>query len=162
MNTLKPTPETLPRFAVVTCAAMVLATLLAVSFARFTGTSAHVPDAESIALRALRFEDRPDGGILVIDGKQGFVVETVHGEQGFMRGALRGLARERLRRGLGSEQPFELIGRADGRLTLSDPATGARIDLESFGPDNAAVFARWLRGNESSRRESAPTSGVKE
>ena len=37
-----------------------------------------------------------------------------------------------------------LIGRADGRLTLADPATGARIDLEAFGPTNAGVFARLL------------------
>jgi hypothetical protein len=34
-----------------------------------------------------------------------------------------------------------LIGRTDGRLTLQDPSTGQRIDLESFGPTNAAVFA---------------------
>jgi hypothetical protein len=27
---------------------------------------------------------------------------------------------------------------------LLDPATGSRLDLESFGPTNAAVFARWL------------------
>ena len=53
----------------------------------------------------------------------------------------RGLARERKRKGLGPELPFELIGRADGRLTLADPGTGRRVDLDSFGPDNSAVFA---------------------
>ena len=46
-----------------------------------------------------------------------------------------------------------LAYRADGKLlaagtrdrvTLSDPATGERLDLESFGPTNAAVFARLL------------------
>ena len=41
---------------------------------------------------------------------------------------------------------FGLIGRADGRLTLEDPATGRRVDLESFGPTNAAVFAQILDG----------------
>ena len=30
----------------------------------------------------------------------------------------------------------------DGRLVLLDPVTGDRINLESFGPTNAAVFAR--------------------
>jgi putative photosynthetic complex assembly protein len=54
------------------------------------------------------------------------------------------LVRERKRQGLGPEQPFALIGRADGRLTLVDPATGQVIDLESFGPTNASVFARLL------------------
>jgi hypothetical protein len=33
---------------------------------------------------------------------------------------------------------------ADGRLLITDPHTGQRIDLASFGHDNAAVFARWL------------------
>jgi hypothetical protein len=32
--------------------------------------------------------------------------------------------------------------RADGRITLDDPVTGRSIDLESFGPTNAAVFAK--------------------
>ena len=54
---------------------------------------------------------------------------------------LRALARERQRASLGQEAPFWLIGRTDGRLTLQDPSTGQRIDLESFGPSNAAVFA---------------------
>ena len=37
-----------------------------------------------------------------------------------------------------------LTARADGRLTLVDPATSERVDLESFGPTNAAVFAQLL------------------
>jgi hypothetical protein len=37
--------------------------------------------------------------------------------------------------------PMQLLGRADGRLTLLDPSTQQRIDLEAFGPSNAAVFA---------------------
>jgi hypothetical protein len=35
-----------------------------------------------------------------------------------------------------------MIGRADGKLTLEDPGTGRRVDLGSFGPTNAAVFAQ--------------------
>jgi putative photosynthetic complex assembly protein len=55
---------------------------------------------------------------------------------------LRTLSRERMRRGLGSGPAFELIGHTDGRLTLNDPATGVRIDLESFGPTNMSSFAQ--------------------
>jgi putative photosynthetic complex assembly protein len=72
----------------------------------------------------------------------------VQGEQGFLRGSLRALARERRMREVGSLPPFELAARADGRLTLMDTATGARLDLESFGPTNAAVFARMLTLNK--------------
>ena len=34
--------------------------------------------------------------------------------------------------------------RDPGSLTLVDPATSERVDLESFGPTNAAVFAQLL------------------
>jgi putative photosynthetic complex assembly protein len=94
--------------------------------------------------RTLRFEDRPDGSIAVVDGRTGELVASVQGEQGFLRGALRALSRERRARGLGPEQPFELIARPDGRLTLVDPVTEQRIELESFGPTNAGRFASLL------------------
>ena len=42
------------------------------------------------------------------------------------------------------ELPFELIARVDGRVTLFDPSTGQRVDLESFGPTNTGEFARFL------------------
>jgi putative photosynthetic complex assembly protein len=64
---------------------------------------------------------------------------------------LRALARERQKRDLGAGPAFELIARADGRLTLNDPATGERLDLESFGPTNAAVFARLLTAGPQQR-----------
>ncbi|MBU3607328.1 photosynthetic complex assembly protein PuhC [Polynucleobacter sp. AP-Mumm-500A-B3] len=100
------------------------------------------PDASPVKVLQLRFEDRPDGSIAVIDYKSGKQIEAVQGEAGFVRGTLRGLAQERKRRGLDSGPPFELIYRADGRLTLSDTATGRLVDLESFGPTNAGTFFR--------------------
>jgi putative photosynthetic complex assembly protein len=100
------------------------------------------PDASPLKVLQLRFEDRPDGSIAVIDYKTGKQIEAVQGEAGFVRGTLRGLAQERKRRGLDSGPPFELIYRADGRLTLADTATGRMVDLESFGPTNAGTFFR--------------------
>jgi putative photosynthetic complex assembly protein len=111
---------------------------------RLSGAGIRAPDAAPVAQRSLRFEDRPDGSVAVLDATSGRQIESVHGEAGFLRGALRAMARERRKQGLGAEQPFELIARADGRLTLADAATGERIDLESFGPTNAGVFARLL------------------
>jgi putative photosynthetic complex assembly protein len=98
------------------------------------------PDAVPTKVLQLRFEDRPDGSIAVINYKTGQLIDSVEGEAGFVRGTLRGLAQERKRRGLDSGPPFELIYRADGRLTLSDTATGRLLDLESFGPTNAGIF----------------------
>jgi putative photosynthetic complex assembly protein len=70
------------------------------------------------------------------------------GTNGFVRGVLRGLARERRRQGLGSEIPFHLAQRADGRLTLVDPATERVIDLKAFGPTNTQAFARLLEARD--------------
>lgn len=134
----------LPRRVLLSIGLVLLATLIAVAAVRISGTNISVPDEAAVAVRELRFEDRPDGSVVVIDATTKSVIHTMTGENGFFRGALRGLARERRRAGLGSEQPFQLIARADGRLTLVDPATGQRIDLESFGPTNAAVFARFM------------------
>lgn len=124
--------------------ALVLVCLASVAWVRFSGQEIHAQDEAPMAVRALRFEDAADGSIAVIDANSSEQIQTIKGEQGFMRGALRALARERKKRGLGAEQPFELIARKDGRLTLHDPATDVRIDLESFGPTNAGVFARLL------------------
>jgi putative photosynthetic complex assembly protein len=123
---------------------VLLLAMLGVAGVRLAGLNIHEPDAAAVATRALRFEDRRDGSVAVIDARSGLQVDSINGEAGFLRGSLRALARERMKRDLGPEQAFQLIARADGRLTLSDPATGARLDLESFGPTNAAVFARLL------------------
>ena len=144
-TTLPPTtPDTFPRWVLWTTACLLAFTLGAVALIRITG---HGPDqmaAASLSERLLRFEDSPGGGVAVIDGETGKLLTTVTGEQGFFRGALRALARDRVARKIGAEQPFKLISRADGRLTLFDPVSGQRIDLESFGPTNAAVFAQFL------------------
>lgn len=144
MNAASAATPLLPRGLLVAIGALVLASLLGVAAVRLAGVSVRAPDAPSVATRLLRFEDRPDGSIAVIDASNGRTLERLSGEQGFMRGALRALTRERRMRELGPQQPFELAARADGRLTLADPATGARIDLEAFGPTNAGVFARLL------------------
>lgn len=92
--------------------------------------------------RALHFEDSPDGQVLVRDAASGREIARYAGEQGFVRGALRVLTRERARRGIGAQPPFLLVGHGPSRLMLADPATGERIHLESFGPANVAVFAQ--------------------
>jgi putative photosynthetic complex assembly protein len=143
VRTSNPSRDTVPRGMLAALGAVVLASLLAVSFVRFTGIGrVEVPDAPALSVREFRFEDQADGGIMVRDAQSGRVVHTVAPEtNGFLRGTMRGLARERHRRGIGPEIPFRMIGRADGKLTLEDPATGRRVDLGSFGPTNAAVFA---------------------
>ena len=137
-----------PQWPIPAACGLVLASILAVAAVRLSGMPISQPDAAAVSERALRFVDRPDGSIAVIDADSDRVVDSVTGESGFVRGTLRGLARERKRQGIGAEQPFRLVARADGRLTLMDPATGRRVDLESFGPTNAAAFAHMLSAAE--------------
>jgi putative photosynthetic complex assembly protein len=105
--------------------------------------------------RTLRFEDRPNGDVAVMEGQSAVEITRFVGEQGFVRGILRTLSRERMRRGIGSGPTFELIGHTDGRLTLLDPATGQRINLESFGPTNMASFVQLQPAPASSTSASA-------
>jgi putative photosynthetic complex assembly protein len=145
MSTPKPTaPDTFPRWVLWATAALLSFTLIAVALVRITGNGPDQLAAATVNERLLRFEDVAGGGVAVIDGDTGKLLTTVTGEQGFFRGAIRALARDRIARKIGSQEPFKLIARADGRLTLFDPVSGQRVDLESFGPTNAAVFAQFL------------------
>jgi putative photosynthetic complex assembly protein len=119
-----------------------------VSVARVTGVSpSPLPMAPAVESRDLHFVDRPDGAVLVYDGdhpgKPVYVVPP--GSDQFLRGVLRGLARERRSRGAGESVPFRLTQRMDGGLTLQDRATGRVIDLRAFGPTNEAAFAKLLQ-----------------
>ena len=123
-------------------------TLAAVAWQSRLGGGPVTADAPSVQWqRSLRFEDRPNGDIAVLDAMTEREVARFQGEQGFLRGSLRALARERQRSGMGPQAPFELTGHVDGRLPLRDTATGQRIALASFVPTNSAVFAQlqWAR-----------------
>lgn len=150
MNGTLPAPsarhEVLPRGVLVAIGVLVLVALAGTAFVRWSGVDIREPDARTVASRELRFDDGADGSIVITDAASGRPAAQLSGEQGFLRGTLRALARERRRAGVDAGPPFRLLARADGRLTLMDPVTGQRIDLESFGPTNAAVFARLLPG----------------
>jgi putative photosynthetic complex assembly protein len=127
-------------------AAMIVGVVLVVAFVRLTGIgAATMPPAAVVEQRELRFADRDDGGIDVYDARDGRLVRHIEpGTHGFLRGTMRGLARERKRQDVGADVPFRLIAHADGRMTLEDPGTGRRVDLGSFGPTNAAAFAQLM------------------
>lgn len=145
-----------PRGALLLAAALVLASVLAVGWWRASGaevsSASRAPVVKSLQLQ---FVDLADGGVQVLQVRPGAPAVVLHtvdaGGGGFLRGTLRALVRQRRIAGLGAEVPFQLAAHADGRLTLSDPATGQRVDLESFGPTNAGVFARLLAAAQPSR-----------
>ena len=85
--------DTFPRWVLWTTAFLLLFTLGAVGLIRITGNGPDQLAAATTAERLLRFEDSANGGVAVIDGETGKLLTTMTGEQGFLRGSLRALAR---------------------------------------------------------------------
>lgn len=135
-----------PLMSLVAAAVLLFGVLVAVGAARQTGAGASVAaQGAPVLARELAFEDRPDGSILVRDAGAGRDVTVLEpGTNGFIRGTLRALVRDRRREEVGGRAPFRLAAWPDGRLTLEDPATGRIIGLEAFGPTNMESFARLL------------------
>ena len=145
----------LPRGTLALSIGMVAVALVATAGARIAGLA---PAASPVALREaehvrplqsrdLRFSDRADGAVVITDlsGDQVGMVPA-GAETGFIRGVMRGLARDRRIRGLGPEKPFRLTAWADGELSLTDLATGRVLELSGFGTTNRAQFAALLAG----------------
>ncbi|MFZ0425754.1 MAG: photosynthetic complex assembly protein PuhC [Xanthobacteraceae bacterium] len=142
-----------PRGALFGAGALVGLSLLATGFARVTGIgTSQAPTANVVQSRELRFEDRSDGGVAVYEAETGRMVDVLApGTNGFVRGVLRGLARERRSEKVGSAPPFVLTRWSDGRLSIEDAATHERIELIAFGQTNFAAFARLLNDRSASR-----------
>jgi putative photosynthetic complex assembly protein len=146
-------PRPFPRGALLGAAALVGLALVSAATGRVTGIGVTgAPTAAPVSSRDLRFEDRGDGAVAVYDADTGTVVDVLPpGSNGFLRGVLRGLARDRKRQEIGAEPPFRLTRWADGRLSIEDTATQQRIELASFGPTNATAFARLLDDRSASQ-----------
>jgi putative photosynthetic complex assembly protein len=126
-------------------AAIVAVSLIFAGVARYTDFGSmrvkHAPVTESASLR---FLDNQGGGVRVETEGGQTIAQFGVGEGGFLRGVMRGLARDRRSRDAGSDIGFELARRADGKITLTDPVSGRVIELDSFGPTNAGLFAGLL------------------
>ncbi|OYY89548.1 MAG: phosphonoacetaldehyde methylase [Sphingomonas sp. 28-66-16] len=150
MNTPHSHHVDVPRGALIMAGALVLMAVTATSIARI----AEIPPSASPALvraadnaqplrsRELRFSDRADGAVVIEDVGTGKTALTLEpgSNSGFIRGVMRGLARERRMHGVGAEAPFTLTLWSDRQLSLTDTATGRSIELGAFGSTNRATF----------------------
>ena len=146
--------DMLPLGALITACALVLFAFAATATVRI----AQIPAAASpVSMRAashmlpveqrnLRFIDRADGAVVIEDVDKGDNASIIEPGQktGFIRGVMRGLARERRAHGIGNQPPFNLALYADGELSLTDSATGRSIELTAFGSTNRASFMALL------------------
>ena len=132
--------------------ALLAVLVIAIAFTARPGSDgAHSADEDRaygallIESRELRFIDRQDGAVVVLDYRDDSTVDVLEpGTNGFVRGVMRGMARERRSKSVSAEPPYRLAYWSDGRLTLDDPSTGRWVELVAFGPDNIGAFARML------------------
>ena len=146
--------DTLPRGTLVIAGCLLGFALAATSIVRIAGVPAAASPAAlraegriaPVTSRDLRFLDRADGAVVIEDVRTRRPVSVIHaGEKtGFIRGVMRGLARDRRARGIGDAPPFNLTLWRDGELSLTDSATGRSIELTAFGSTNRAAFAALL------------------
>jgi putative photosynthetic complex assembly protein len=105
--------------------------------------------AQPTATRDIRFSDRADGAVVVSDARTGRQIDVVEpGTEGFVRGAMRGLVRQRRIAEIGPDMPFRLSTWPDGRITLQDTANNNTMELHAFGRTNAEAFLRLLATEE--------------
>lgn len=138
--------QTVPRAALFGAAALMLATIALAAGSR-RAHLAEPPPHVSPALESatLTFEDKPDGTLAVLDASTRREVTRVAPQtNGFIRGVLRGMFRQRKLESIDRSAEFLLAREASGRLTLTDPASGRKVDLDSFGPTNSEAFAAIL------------------
>ena len=121
-------------------------TIALAGFARASdsGTLGASSQATPVMVRALLFSDRPDGSVGVYDARQNQELAPLEGSGGFVRGALRALARQRRLADVGPEVPFYLIKWSDGRLTLEDSSTSNHLELQAYGSTNTQTFEALL------------------
>ena len=142
--------EQLPKGALVIAGALVVTALAATTLARLVdmppaAQPAAVREADHAGLvnqRSLTFADRADGAVVIADRTTGAIADTITpgSQSGFIRGVLRGFARDRRLRVLNADAPFTLALWQDGQLTLTDSATGRAVELGAFGATNRDAF----------------------
>jgi putative photosynthetic complex assembly protein len=142
----KPTANPFPRAALVGTAMLIVFTIAIAMMGRQGGVGfTSRPVLEPVETRQLFFSDRRDGAVEIHEaGRAEPLLVLDPGTNGFVRGAMRGLARERRIRGIGAEVPFSLVYWENGSLTLEDTETGHTVDLSAFGATNYELFPRLL------------------
>ncbi len=139
-------PPPFPRNVLIIAGAVILLSIVSAAAGRITGAADSRPTAATVASRQLLFRDMPNGGVAVFDATDTTnpIDILAPATNGFLRATMRGLARQRIRQDADREVPFRLTEYADGRLTLEDPTTGRRVEMEAFGITNEQVFANLL------------------
>ncbi|MBE7211186.1 MAG: hypothetical protein INR65_09220 [Gluconacetobacter diazotrophicus] len=145
-------PATGPRAGLGPAPFVIGAVVLAVTALGFSLPHRHgvlfpapAPAAPVEASRRLRLLEQPDNTLRIEDADANRLLAVLPEKQeGFVHGVTHGLQVTRRRAAIAPEAPFALTLYRDHRLVLRDPTTGERIEIEGFGPTNAASWLRFL------------------
>jgi len=143
----------MPKGVLLGAAALTLFALSAVAFSRVSEVGAlHMAPVKPVAVLSLRFADRDDGSVDVIDASADRTIYVVApGTNGFIRGVMRGLIQERKRSGLDDSVPFTLTHWADGTVSLEDSTIHRTVNLDAFGSTNSGSFAQFFADAEGAK-----------
>jgi putative photosynthetic complex assembly protein len=97
------------------------------------------------ASRDLVFARQTDGSMTVKIAETRALVTTLpNAEEGFVAMTIKSMTRERNKFNVAETEPYRLSRLKNGRLSLTDPVTGTRIELVAFGVTNIGAFAQLL------------------
>lgn len=136
-----------PRPVLIVAGLVAAATIAFAAYGSITGLNlSGTPDSTPVASVELVFRTQPDGAVEVYDAGTDRLVDTVQpDDNGFIRGAMRALERQRLQQDARQYAPYKVTRWENGRLSLTDTATGAQIYLSAYGETNRKAFARLMR-----------------
>ena len=99
----------------------------------------------SVVSERIIVRDLPNGAVGIFHAESGAAIVRYESGQGaFVRTIFRSLVRDRRVQGVSAEPIFILYTLADGDITVEDPSTNSRIQLEAFGEPNAEHFRHML------------------
>jgi putative photosynthetic complex assembly protein len=135
-----------PRLPLYSAFALILFAIGAIIFGERTGIGTVMTETGTpVDIIDLTLSQEAGDRVLVKDAVSGKVIADFGpGEGGFIRGSMRALARMRMTAEAETNAPYRLIKWTSGALSLSDTATGQRIYLNAFGPDQVAAFEKLL------------------
>lgn len=135
--------ELVPRRLVQGMFALMIVSLALVSFSVLTDQphAGRVATSPVVAERVIVITGHGDA-VRVTDADGVVVLDTHQG--GFIAAVRTALTRKRAMAGIQGNPPLTLARHDNGRLTLTDPATGWRGEMTQFGKDSEAAFAGLL------------------
>ena len=136
--------EFIPKRLIVAMFSLALISLALVTFAVLTDRPMVGQPKDAGVVKAQTMTITGEGNHVRIVEDTGAVL--LDGDGGFISVVLDGLDRARLVAGVEGNPPVTITQYENGRVSLSDPASGWQVELASFGPGNVGTFLKMLNG----------------